>query len=252
MHYNVLRANAPTITLNNFTSNVINHSTNRQNVSLVPISVQRPSAYVLQSNGMGGLQLVAQRQPVLQQRALSLRSLPSITPNGSAINLSACTSTLSQSAVANQLAIRNQSASAPVSGLILNRGSGLLLNGGGPLLSTTAARVPAAGRNVHSFPGSDNVHRMAAINRLRATLLSNAQSGGARAPPMAVPMGEPNAFSSGIGRGCDDGGHLLVANADLHERASCHQCKTKKDVGILYYCTQTRPFSNNSFKTKVR
>jgi len=34
------------------------------------------------------------------------------------------------------------------------------------------------------------------------------------------------------------------------KRASCHQCKTKKDVSILFYCTRTRPCSNNSFKTK--
>ena len=50
-----------------------------------------------------------------------------------------------------------------------------------------------------------------------------------------------------------NGNHLNHHDADKNgtKRASCHQCKTKKDVSILFYCTKTRPCSNNSFKTKV-
>lgn len=35
------------------------------------------------------------------------------------------------------------------------------------------------------------------------------------------------------------------------QSASCHQCKTKKDISILFYCTKKKPCVNNAYKTKV-
>eukprot|EP01083_Nonionella_stella_P036127 98599_1 len=38
---------------------------------------------------------------------------------------------------------------------------------------------------------------------------------------------------------------------DVKHAASCHQCKTKKDVKILFYCTKTRPRAYDALKRKV-
>eukprot|EP01083_Nonionella_stella_P169696 575995_1 len=43
----------------------------------------------------------------------------------------------------------------------------------------------------------------------------------------------------------------LDANGNVKHAASCHQCKTKKDVKILFYCTKTRPRAYDALKRKV-
>jgi len=45
-------------------------------------------------------------------------------------------------------------------------------------------------------------------------------------------------------------GNKAKGRASASASASCHQCKTKKDVTILFFCTKTRPCSSNPFKTK--
>eukprot|EP01084_Bolivina_argentea_P296118 509947_1 len=41
-----------------------------------------------------------------------------------------------------------------------------------------------------------------------------------------------------------------VTNDDVKESASCHQCKTKKDVKILFYCTKTRACAYDALKRR--
>merc|ERR1719461_540014 len=40
-------------------------------------------------------------------------------------------------------------------------------------------------------------------------------------------------------------------SAAVPESASCHQCKTKKDVAVLFYCTHKKESAANSYKTKI-
>merc|ERR1719474_2572 len=219
------QSNAPAVTLNNFTSNIINQS---NNISLVPISLQQP--YVLQTNGMGGLQLVAQQQPIGQQATVSLGA---------------------SSAGKFAFTPRGQCGSNPLSGLVLTSGTGLVLNGNNNPYPTLISRAPVAVNNAHSIATAGNVHRIA-VQRLQSAqsvLLSNAQTVGHGPQRMGTAPSFINSnpsSSSGNSLGTDD----IEGDRNLHKMASCHQCKTKKDIGILFYCTKTRPFSNNSFKTK--
>eukprot|EP00483_Globobulimina_turgida_P002880 UN02885 len=45
--------------------------------------------------------------------------------------------------------------------------------------------------------------------------------------------------------------NISANNKTLVQSASCHQCKTKKDVSILFYCTKKKPCLGNTYKTKV-